>query len=132
MFTVELVTYKGVYRTVTAQSINLPTPDGRRGILPNHMPIMLPLSIGVVSILEESGRKRYTCSEGVFYFENNKGTLLADSIEDVDAIDIYRAKAAEAKAREKIRSSDNDLDIDKAQIALLKAINRIKAKESDY
>ena len=132
MFTVELVTYKGVYRTVTAQSINLPTPDGRRGILPNHMPIMLPLSIGVVSILEESGRKRYTCSEGVFYFENNKGTLLADSIEDVDAIDIDRAKAAEAKAREKIRSSDNDLDIDKAQIALLKDINRIKAKESDY
>ena len=132
MFTVELVTYKGVYRTVMAQSINLPTPDGRRGILPNHMPIMLPLSIGVVSILEESGRKRYTCSEGVFYFENNKGTLLADSIEDVDAIDIDRAKAAEAKAREKIRSSDNDLDIDKAQIALLKAINRIKAKESDY
>lgn len=132
MFTVELVTYKGVYRTVTAQSINLPTPEGRRGILPNHMPIMLPLSIGVVSILEESGRKRYTCSEGVFYFENNKGTLLADSIEDVDAIDINRAKAAEAKAREKIRNSDNDLDIDKAQIALLKAINRIKAKESDY
>ncbi|MBQ1340959.1 MAG: ATP synthase F1 subunit epsilon [Erysipelotrichaceae bacterium] len=132
MFTVELVTYKGVYRTVTAQSINLPTPEGRRGILPNHMPIMLPISIGVVSILEESGRKRYTCSEGVFYFENNKGTLLADSIEDVDAIDINRAKAAEAKAREKIRNSDNDLDIDKAQIALLKAINRIKAKESDY
>ena len=132
MFTVELVTYKGVYRTVTAQSINLPTPEGRRGILPNHMPIMLPLTIGVVSILEESGRKRYTCSEGVFYFENNKGTLLADSIEDVDAIDINRAKAAEAKARERIKNSDNDLDIDKAQIALLKAINRIKAKESDY
>lgn len=132
MFTVELVTYKGVFKTVTAQSINLPTPDGRRGILPNHMPIMLPLSIGVVSILEENGRKRYTVSEGVFYFENNKGTLLADSIEDVDAIDIDRARVAEAKAREKLRNSDNDLDIDKAQIALLKAINRIKAKESDY
>ena len=98
MFTVELVTYKGVYRTVTAQSINLPTPEGRRGILPNHMPIMLPLTIGVVSILEENGRKRYTCSEGVFYFENNKGTLLADSIEDVDAIDINRAKAAELRS----------------------------------
>ena len=132
MFTVELVTYKGIYRTVNARSINLPTPDGRRGILPNHMPIMLPISIGVVSILEENGRKRYTCSEGVFYFEDNKGTLLADSIEDVEAIDINRARAAEAKARERIRSSDNDLDIDKAQIALLKAINRIKAKESDY
>ena len=132
MFTVELVTYKGVYKTITAQSINLPTPEGRRGILPNHMPIMLPLTIGVVSIMEENGRKRYTCSEGVFYFENSKGTLLADSIEDVDAIDINRAKAAEAKARERIKNSDNDLDIDKAQIALLKAINRIKAKESDY
>ena len=131
MFTLELVTYKGVYRRINAHSINLPTPDGRRGILPNHMPIMTPVSLGVVSVLEEDKRRRYTVSEGMFYFGNNRATLLADNIEDVELIDLDRAKAAEAKARERLKSSDQDADIHRAEIALLKAINRIKAKESD-
>ncbi len=132
MFTLELVTYKGVYRKINAQSCNLPTPDGRRGILPNRMPIMLPISIGVVSVLEEDNvRRRYTVSEGIFYIGNNRATLLADNIEDVDLIDIDRARASEAKARQRLEHSDRDADIHRAQIALLKAINRIKAKESD-
>ena len=109
MFTLELVTYKGVYRKINAQSCNLPTPDGRRGILPNRMPIMLPISIGVVSVLEEDNvRRRYTVSEGIFYIGNNR-----------------------ARARERLEHVDRDADIHRAEIALLKAINRIKAKESD-
>ena len=131
MFTLELVTYKGIYKTMEVQSINLPTPDGRRGILPNHMAIMLPVSIGVLSITSEAGVKKYTVSEGVFFFENNKGTLLADSIEDVEYIDIERAKEAVERARQRLETSDTDSDIYRAEVALKKAINRINAKENE-
>ena len=93
---------------------------------------MLPISIGVVSVLEEDNvRRRYTVSEGIFYIGNNRATLLADNIEDVDLIDIDRARASEARARERLEHVDRDADIHRAEIALLKAINRIKAKESD-
>ncbi len=131
MFTLEMVTYKGIYKTMEAQSINLPTPDGRRGILPNHMAIMFPVSIGVVAITDASGVKKYTVSDGIFYFENNKGTLLADSIEDVEYIDIKRAKEAVERARQRLETSDTDSDIYRAEVALKKAINRIDAKEND-
>ena len=131
MFTLELITYKGVYRRITAASINLPTPDGRRGVLPNHMPIMMPVSIGVVSVLQDGRRKKYTVSEGIFYFENNKATLWADNIEDVDTIDLKRAREAEARAREQLLNSVKDSDIHRAEVALMKAINRINAKEND-
>ena len=131
MFKVQLYTYKGLYRDLEADSINLPTPDGRRGILPNHMAIMLPVSIGVLSITSEAGVKKYTVSEGIFYFENNKGTLLADSIEDVEYIDIKRAKEAVERARQRLETSDTDSDIYRAEVALKKAINRINAKENE-
>ena len=92
---------------------------------------MMPVSIGVVSVLQDGRRKKYTVSEGIFYFENNKATLLADNIEDVDTIDLKRAREAEARAREKLLNSVKDGDIHRAEVALMKAINRINAKESD-
>ena len=127
MFTVKLITYKGLYRMIEADSINLPTPDGRRGILPNHMPIMTPVSIGIVNTLENGAKKRYTVSEGMFYFENNEATLLCDAVEDVDDLDINRARLKEQRARERLKTASSESDLRRAEIALNIAINRIKA-----
>ena len=44
VFEVEFVTFRGVYRNIKTEKLNVPTEDGRRGILSNHMPIVLPLS----------------------------------------------------------------------------------------
>lgn len=112
-------------------SINLPTPDGRRGILPNHMPIMTPVDIGVMYLTENGKNKKYTVDGGMFYFENNEATLLTGSVEDVEFIDIARARASQLKAEERLRNSQTEYDINRARIALNKAINRINAKESE-
>ncbi len=131
MFTVDLITYKGKYRKVEVDSINLPTPEGRRGVLPNHMPIMTPVIIGVVETSAGGVKTRYTVSDGMFYFEDNEATLLADTIEDVSEIDIVRARQAEERARKILESSSEEFDIDRARIALQKAINRINAANED-
>ncbi len=112
-------------------SVNLPTPDGRRGILPNHMPIMLPIDIGILFVVEKGRRKKYTVTEGMFYFENNEATLLTGTVEDVELIDIARARAAQARAEERLKNSQSEYEIRRASIALRKAINRIDAAEID-
>ncbi len=127
MLSVKLVTYQGDYKTLEVDSINLPTPQGRRGILPNHMPIMLPIDIGVMYVKINGQQQRYTVSKGVFYFENNEATLLADTIEDVDEIDVDRAEIAKSKAEERLKSASKEIDIRRAEIALAKAVNRINA-----
>ena len=131
MFTAKLITYRGEYKVVECNSINIPTPDGRRGILPNHMPIMLPIDLGIMYITENGEKKKYTVTEGIFYFENNEATVLCDAIEDAATIDRERAVLQQQKAEETIRSSDNESDIRRAQLALRKAINRIKAIDND-
>lgn len=131
MFNLQIITYKGMYRDADCDSVNLPTPDGRRGVLPNHMPIMIPVDIGVMHIVEKGVRKRYAVSEGIFYFENNKATMLVDSVEDVSIIDVERARRAKERAEERLRVAQSESDILRAQIALKKAINRIRAIDDD-
>ncbi len=127
MFTIQIMTYKGVYGELECDSCNLPTPDGRRGILPNHMPIIIPVDIGVMHTVENGKPKKYAVSEGIFYFENNYATMLLDSIEDVAKIDIERARRAKERAEEKLRVAQSESEIRRAQVALQKAINRIRA-----
>lgn len=131
MFKLTIMTYKGIYKEVDCDSCNLPSIDGRRGILPNHMPIMMPVEIGVLHTVENGETKRYAISDGMFYFENNEATLLVDTIEDVVDIDIVRARRAKEKAEEKMREAQSESDIRRAQVALKKAINRISALDED-
>lgn len=127
MFSLRMVTYQGEYQVIDVDSCNLPTTEGRRGILPNHMPVMLLVQVGVMWCRIGGRIERYTVSDGVFMFENNQGVLLAQAIENVRDIDVARAKEAQFRAQEKLRTSANELDIQRARIALRKAINRVNA-----
>ena len=40
---VNLITYRGTYRSLQADKINVPSADGRRAILPNHVSVIMPL-----------------------------------------------------------------------------------------
>ncbi len=131
MITAKLVTYRGLYRTIEVDSINLPSVEGRRGILPNHMPIMIPVEIGIMETVADGQKKRYAISDGMFYFENNRATLLADTIEDTSEIDRERARLAQKKAQKKLETSSEEFEIERARVALQKAINRINAAEGD-
>ena len=130
MFSLTILTYRGLYAEMECNSVNIPTPDGRWGILPNRMPIMVPIEIGIMYVRTNAGEKRYTVDGGMFYFENNRATLLLEEIEDVDNIDIERARKAQLKAEERMRNARTEYDINRARIALQKALNRIKATES--
>ena len=131
MITAKLVTYRGLYRTIEVDSINLPSVEGRRGILPNHMPIMIPVEIGIMETVADGQKKRYAISDGMFYFENNRATLLVDTIEDTSEIDRERARLAQKKAQKKLETSSEEFEIERARVALQKAINRINAAEGD-
>ena len=127
MFDLTITTFTHSQKFTDVEGVNLPTPDGRRGILPNHMPIMTPLDIGVITIRQDGREKKYTITDGIFYFENNEATIMTSAFEDVENIDIERAMAAQQKALERLAAGGKDSDIERAHIALAKAINRIKA-----
>ena len=122
MITVNLITPEGLYRTVETSRITIDTIDGQRGILSNHMPIVLMLKIGTLKTIEN-----YTINGGMMYFENNVANILSDAIEDIELIDVERAQKAADRANERLAKKADNLDIQRAQLALARAMNRIQA-----
>lgn len=127
---VTINTPRGLYKQTKASIVNVVSPDGQRGILPNHMPIVVSLTVSKMT-MEEEKREAYAISGGVLYFHNNQCMILTPTIENVNDIDLERAIKAKERAERRLARGVNDENVDmaRAQVALQRAINRINAKQ---
>ena len=128
-FDVVINTPRGLYKKTRASIINVVSSEGQRGILPNHMPIVVSLEVGKMT-MEEAERETYAISGGVLFFRNNLCTILTPAIENVKDIDLDRAQKAKERAEQRLADIEDDrIDMVRAEIALRKAINRINIKQ---
>ena len=128
-FDVTINTPQGLYKQTRASIVNVVSEDGQRGILPNHMPIVVSLAVGKMAMEEESGRETYAVSGGVLFFRNNQCTILTPAIENVKDIDVERAERAKERAEARLAAiEDEHIDMMRAEIALKKAVNRLNIK----
>jgi F-type H+-transporting ATPase subunit epsilon len=125
MFTVRIVTPRGLYREFNTSILNVVSTEGQLGILRNHMPLVAILMISMLTKVEEDGRHRYAISGGTLYFKDNVATIMTDAVERSDEIDIERAQRAKQRAEERIKTIAEEQDLIRAQIALQRALNRI-------
>ena len=127
-FDVIINTPHGLYKKTRASIVNVVSTDGQRGILPNHMPIVVSLAVGKMTI-EARERETYAISGGVLFFRDNLCTILTPAIENVKDIDLDRAMRAKERAERRLAAvHDDHVDMARAQIALQRAINRINVK----
>ena len=124
MFKVKIVTPNGLYREVETSILNVVTTDGARGVLTNHVPLVTMLKISKMSTVENNVREEYAINGGMLYFKDNLATILTDSCEHSKEIDVERARAAKERAEKRL-ANPNNIDIIRAETALLKAINRL-------
>ena len=129
LFKVDLITYKGIYRTIETEKLNVPTSEGRRTILSNHMPIMMPLAMGVIETSKDGKLSHYAVNNGIMYFEDNQAAIIADSVLDVDEIDIQRAINDRDKALNGIASARNEVENSRATFKKEVAENFLSAAE---
>ena len=125
MFNVKIVTPEAPVRSFETEQINIVTPNGEMGILSNHMPLVTMLNISIMTSILNGSREKYAIAGGVLFFKNNEATILSDAVEHEGDIDLARAEHAKQRAEERLRSKDPEIDAKRAQIALLKALNRI-------
>ena len=117
-FKTDLITYMGVYRTIETEKLNLPTSQGRRTILANHMAIMIPLDIGIIETEEQGVLKHYVTNGGVVYFKDNVAEVIADSIIDVEEINIEEELVEKAKQEEKLAKATRENERIRAKTTL--------------
>ena len=120
-----IMTPQGLYKEMDTSIINIDTTEGQRGILPEHMPIVTMLKIGQMSTVENGVREEYAVAGGMFYFRDNSAEILTDAIENKNDIDVERAESAKARAESRLSSDNPNYDLQRAEIALQKAMNRL-------
>jgi F-type H+-transporting ATPase subunit epsilon len=100
-------------KTVYEDSIDqltLPTMEGEITVLPNHIPIISVLAPGELVAKKDGEEVAMAVSGGMVEVRKNEITVLADTAERAEEIDLARAEEARQKAEnikeEKIRMDD--------------------------
>jgi F-type H+-transporting ATPase subunit epsilon len=109
----------------------LPGADGELGILPGHAPLITELGIGELRFRAGGSNDEVHLAiiRGFAEVLTDQVTVLAETAELAEEIDIERAKQALERAQARIEAGDPDIDWDRASAALQRALIRIKVGE---
>lgn len=130
----EIITPSKIGYKGNITSVTVPGTKGNFQVLFNHAPIISSLEIGEIKIDEKGGEKLlFATSGGTIEVSKNKIIILAESFELASEIDSKRAEEAKARAEERIQKrKEAEVDDFRAEMALKRAINRLKITNKHY
>lgn len=131
-FQFEVVTQDRTVVLTEVEHVLLPGEDGKFGVLANHLPMMAALTLGILEFGPLKGKRRKIALGGGFMeMNNNRLTIMANTAELAEDIDVLRAKQAKERAEQRIAGQKADIDFARANLALRKALLRIQVAEQD-
>jgi F-type H+-transporting ATPase subunit epsilon len=106
----------------------IPGPEGALGILPGHAPLMTELGIGELTFRTATSTLPISLAviRGFAEVLPDRVTVLAETAERAEEIDLARAEAAKARAEHRLASNDTNIDWDRAIVALQRSLIRIQ------
>jgi F-type H+-transporting ATPase subunit epsilon len=121
----ELVTAERAVLQEEADMIIAPAADGEVGILPHHAPFLTTLRPGELRIKRGGIEQALVVTGGFMEVLNDTVTILADSAERAEEIDLARAEEARQRAAEALAGRVAGMDNAAAELAMRRAIVRI-------
>ena len=116
-----------------AQIVMAPGVLGEFGVLIGHTPFMTALNVGTIRYSDAQGQEQSVFVSGGFAEAlPDKVTVLAESAEKSQDIDVDRAKAAMERAQKRLEDKAADIDYLRAEMALKRALHRIQLAESRH
>ena len=130
-FQLEIVTPEKMVVKESAEEAKIPGKQGYLGILPGHAPLITELAVGEITYRAGGATHRLAVAWGFAEVLPDKVTILAETAERPQEIDVKRAEQAKAKAEELLKAGKTEDDFTKAEGQLQRAETRLAvAKES--
>ncbi|HST79744.1 MAG TPA: F0F1 ATP synthase subunit epsilon [Verrucomicrobiae bacterium] len=108
-----------------AEYIEIPALTGYIGVLPGHAPLIAELAVGEINYKTGSNVKRLAVAWGFAEVLPQKVTILAETAERAEDIDVSRAQAAKQRAEDALRTAGVEGNPE-AQAALQRATARLE------
>jgi F-type H+-transporting ATPase subunit epsilon len=124
VFQLEIVTPEKMVVRDSAEEAQIPGLNGYLGILPGHAPLITELGAGEISYRSGGQAHRFSLAWGFAEVLPDRVTVLAETVERAEDIDVPRAKEALSRAEEALKTAQSEHDSAQA----LAQINRAQAR----
>lgn len=126
-FGLKIIASDKVFYEGRCRKLVIPAPDGEVGLLPHHENMVIAVDVGIARMEVEEGQ----CSEiavgtGFAEIVNNRVTLLVDTAERPEDIDVRRAQEQKERAEEQMRQKRSIQQYYHTQASLARAMNRLR------
>jgi len=121
----EIVTPERLVIKDRAEQVQIPGRNGYLGILPGHAPLITELAVGEIVYTNAGVSTRLSVAWGFAEVLPDKVTIIAETAERAEDIDVPRAEAARERALEHIKLADDAAAYEEAAHALARAEARL-------
>jgi len=108
------------------EELQIPGSEGYLGILPGHAPLFSELKVGELGYRKGNRWFWLAVAWGFVEVLAEQVRVLAETAERAQEIDIERATRAKERAEQRISRGGDDLDYNRALVALERALVRIQ------
>jgi F-type H+-transporting ATPase subunit epsilon len=126
VFQLEIVTPEKMVVRDNAESVQIPGLNGYLGILPGHAPLITELGAGEINYRANGQSHSFCVAWGFAEVLQDRVTVLAETAERCDEIDVARAQRALARAEEALKSAQTETDFAHAAAKMRAAQARIE------
>ena len=125
----EIVTPDHLLVHEPVESVEIPGKGGYIGVLPGHAPLITELTIGEISYKHKGTTEHLSVAWGFAEVLPEKVTILAQTAERAQDIDVKRAEEARARAEAALQKGAPDLDYQATLDAIKRAEVRLKVAQ---
>ncbi len=122
----EIVTPERLVVQDAVAEVQIPGKNGYLGILPGHAPLITEMSVGEISYRINGFTHYLVVAWGFAEVLPTKVTILAETAERAEEIDVERARRAKEAAEKMLHSTDPNTDFERALAALKRAEVRLE------
>lgn len=124
--TLEIVTPERPLIREQVDEVIMPAAQGYLGVLPGHTPLLVRLDIGQLSYRKGHETFYLLVAFGFAEILADRVTILAQTAEKAEEIDLKRAETARDRAQERLARPTMEMDFERARIAMMKALVRLQ------
>lgn len=125
-FQLEIITPEREFFSGKAEAVTVIAPDGSMTILADHEPLIMPISIGTISVKKDGEWITAINSEGFMEVHLDGVLIFVQSCEHPEEIDTRRADEARKRAEERLRQKQSMNEYRQSKIALARAMARLQ------
>jgi len=113
------------------ESVTLISTEGGLGVLADHMPTVVALNAAPLRFKAGGQWREAALSGGFAVIENERVSILSDTAEWPEEIEVNRALEAKRRAEERIRARQSEVEYIRSTIALQRALTRLAVSKRE-